>query len=157
MSGFSATFALLLLLLVPAAAAGSAPAKKDVEAVEMVREGMRQAMAWAEGFKAVMSGPGLESARFEDCAVLYGDAESRLARLVETEEWGHDDAVTWLSAALASQGTCLDGLEETGRASFEARQARNLTSSIREALAAYRAKGKRGKGKGISSFLMLRI
>lgn len=155
MSCFSTTFALLLLLLV-AAAADSAPSKKHVEVVETVREGMRQAINWADGFKSV-TGPGPESghptaARFGDCVVLYGDAELRLARLVEMVEWGHDDAVTWLSAALASHHTCLDGLEEMGRVSLEARWANNLTSSIKDALAVYRAEGKKGKRKGNFSF-----
>ncbi|XP_057807370.1 pectinesterase-like [Salvia miltiorrhiza] len=155
MSCSSTTLALLLLLLV-AAAAKSAPTRKHVAAVESVREGMQQAIAWANGGVKTASGPGPESGfpggALRDCAVLYGDAESRLARLVsgEAEDWGGDDAVTWLSAALAGHNTCLDGLGEM-RGFYEAH---NLTNLIREASAVYRAEpetniGGNAKGKKI--------
>ncbi|XP_042012338.1 pectinesterase-like [Salvia splendens] len=149
MSCFPTTFALLLLI---AAAAKSAPIKKHVEAVEATREGMRQAVSWANGFKLV-TGLGRESGfpsrALLDCAVMYEDAESRLARLVtgEREEyWSRDDAVTWLSAALAGHNACLDGLGDM-RVSFEAH---NLTEVIRETLGLYRAEttNPMGKGKG---------
>ncbi|KAG6403279.1 hypothetical protein SASPL_135496 [Salvia splendens] len=81
---------------------------------------------------------------------MYEDAESRLARLVscEREEWSRDDAVTWLSAALAAHNACLDGLGDM-RVSFEAH---NLTEVIREALGLYRAEtaNPMGKRKGVS-------
>ncbi|KAG6432351.1 hypothetical protein SASPL_103927 [Salvia splendens] len=153
MSCFPTTFALLLLI---AAAAKSAPIKKHVEAVEATREGMRQAVSWANGFKLV-TGLGRESGfpsrALLDCAVMYEDAESRLARLVtgEREEyWSRDDAVTWLSAALAGHNACLDGLGDM-RVSFEAH---NLTEVIRETLGLYRAEttNPMGKGKGKTVF-----
>lgn len=121
----------------------------------MVREGMQHAMAWAQGFKR-LNGPGRDSGFFygalRDCVKLYEEAEPRLARLVsgERDECSHDDAVTWLSAALTSHTTCLDGLGENGLL-FEAQQARNLTWVIREALAVYRAESNlRGKRRGTS-------
>ncbi|KAL1543408.1 pectinesterase [Salvia divinorum] len=149
MSCFSTTFALLLLILT-AAAAKSAPVRKKAEAVEAAREGMQQAVAWANGFKAVAES-GFPDRALLDCAVMYEDAESRLAQLVsgEKEEWSSDDAVTWLSAALAGHSACLDGLGDMG-VSFKARHAHNLTELIREALVLYRAEttNPRGIGKG---------
>lgn len=151
MSCFSTTFALLLLLI--AAAAKSAPVEKRVEAVEAAREGVRRAIARANGLKFV-TGPGRDSGFLSraliDCAVMYGDAESRLARLVSGET---DDAVTWLSAALAGHNACLDGLGDM-RASFE--KAHNLTEVIREALGLYRAETANPMGKGKGETVLLR-
>lgn len=140
---FSTTFA--LLLAAAAAAAKAAPSTKHVEVVRAAREGMQEAIDWAHGF-STLNGPGREpgfpSAALRDCAVLYEDAESRLGRLV-SGEWGDDDAVSWVSAALAGHNTCLDGL---GDHPFEARRVHNLTSLIRRALAV--SANPRGKRKG---------
>lgn len=131
----------------------------------MARASMLESMAWAAGYKK-LNWPGRDSGPVDgalgDCVRVYGDAGSRLARLVHGEgpgaEFSNDDAVTWLSAALASHTTCLDGMVEKGLL-FEARRARNLTRAIREALADYRAgNNRRGKGKGnfvLSSYFWL--
>ncbi|KAI3444709.1 hypothetical protein Pfo_001374 [Paulownia fortunei] len=126
--------------------------RNELEVVEMAREGMLQAMSWAWGFKK-LNGPGHDSGSpddaISDCVKLYKEAEPRLARLVsgERDECSHDDAVTWLSAALASHTTCLDGLGEKGWL-FEAQRAQNLTWVLREALAVYGAqRGKRKVGR----------
>ncbi|GFP97900.1 probable pectinesterase/pectinesterase inhibitor 36 [Phtheirospermum japonicum] len=106
-------------------------------------------MSWAQEYK-VLDGPGLADRALGDCVKLYKEAEPRLAQLVsdEKDEFSHDDAVTWLSAASASHRTCLDGLREKGLL-FEAQQAQNLTRVIREALEVYGADGnQRRKRKG---------
>ncbi|KAI3449107.1 hypothetical protein Pfo_005772 [Paulownia fortunei] len=127
--------------------------RKELEVVGMAREGLLHALAWARSFKT-LNGLGLDSGSpggaLGDCVKLYEEAEPRLARLglsSERNDWNHDDAVTWLSAALASHTTCLDALRETGWP-FEARRAQNSTWVIREALAIYGAKcNQRGKRK----------
>lgn len=77
----------------------------------------------------------------DECVKLYEDSESRLARLLasgghEKYYYSHHDVVTWLSAALASHRSCLDGLEEKGLATFVSRneEARNLTMLLKDAL-----------------------
>ncbi|KAK4476508.1 hypothetical protein RD792_015664 [Penstemon davidsonii] len=117
---------------------------KELEVVEMAREGMLQAMGWAQSFKTV-DGPGFDVGAFGDCVKLYGEARPRLARLVSganTIKWSYEDGVTWLSAALASHTSCLDGLNQSGLA-FQAQRADNLSSVIREGLAIYGAKSRR--------------
>ncbi|XP_011090455.1 probable pectinesterase/pectinesterase inhibitor 36 [Sesamum indicum] len=150
MSCFSATFLLHLLLLANFVSCG-----RELEVVEMAREGMLHAVARARGFRT-LDGPSQESGfpdgAVGDCVKLYEEVEPRLARLVsgERKRCSNDDAMTWLSAALASHGTCLDGLGEKGWL-FEARQARNLTWVIREALAVYRGRrNPRGKRKALT-------
>ncbi|KAG8390783.1 hypothetical protein BUALT_Bualt01G0119300 [Buddleja alternifolia] len=134
MSYFSTTFLLLLFLAFSSNVIGSS---KELEMVGMAREGLLHALSWAQGYKK-LDGPGHDSG-LADCVKLYEEAEPRLARLVMRDDWSHDDAVTWLSAALASHATCLDGLRDTGLF-FEARRAEDLTSVIRNALATYGAK-----------------
>lgn len=143
---FSTTFALLLV----AAAAAAKAAPPSTKHVEVVREGMQEAIDWARGF-STLNGPGREPgfpvAALRDCVVLYEDAESRVARLV-SGEWREDDAVSWVSAALAAHNTCLDGLGEMGDDHpFQARRAHNLTLLIRRALAVYGNPRRKRKGK----------
>ncbi|XP_076891526.1 pectinesterase 1-like [Bidens hawaiensis] len=57
-----------------------------------------------------------------DCASLFDDAVSRLSESVEAMAGGGDelteakvaDMMTWISAAMTDQQTCVDGLEEVG-------------------------------------------
>lgn len=128
----SRLFTTFLLLL---AAAFVVYCREELEAVEMAREAMASGRARYE----MVNGPGHDGA-LTDCVKLYEAAESRLARLESNSS--HDDALTLLSAALASHDTCLDGLgERVGL--FEARQAQNLTGLIRWALALYSAETRR--------------
>ncbi|MCD7463546.1 hypothetical protein HAX54_050845 [Datura stramonium] len=134
------------------------------EVIERTRYGVLSAMKWAQGLK------GLDKLTAEDqygsinyifsssdeCVKLYEDTEPRLARLVSGGDqkyyYSHDDAVTWLSAALASHRSCLDGLEEKGLGVFtSSEEARNLTLLLKDALFHYgqlrsrtRAKTRRG-------------
>ncbi|KAL3814933.1 hypothetical protein ACJIZ3_016201 [Penstemon smallii] len=125
-------FTTLYLLLI--ASANVIFCSKEVEVVEMAREGMLQAMGWAQSFKTV-NGPGFHDGAFGDCVKLYREARPRLARLVSgtNKYWSYDDGVTWLSAALATHTSCLDGLNQSGLA-FQAQRAENLSSVIREAV-----------------------
>lgn len=90
-----------------------------------------------------------------ECVKLYEDTEPRLAQLVSDEKYySHDDAVTWLSAALASHRSCLDGLEEKGLI-FKSEEARNLTLLLKDALFNYgqlRNNGRTKARKGEFSF-----
>ncbi|XP_052193757.1 probable pectinesterase/pectinesterase inhibitor 36 [Diospyros lotus] len=78
-----------------------------------------------------------------DCFKLYEEADPRLRRLVSSHGYTWDDAVTWLSGALASHRSCLDGLEEKGLLAQAPLVARNLTVLLREGLALHRT-GKKG-------------
>ncbi|KAD4385594.1 hypothetical protein R6Q59_010353 [Mikania micrantha] len=59
-----------------------------------------------------------------DCATLFDDALSQLSRSVEAMRVGPEavvltkgkvaDLMTWISAAMTNQQTCVDGLEEMG-------------------------------------------
>ncbi|GER27044.1 plant invertase/pectin methylesterase inhibitor [Striga asiatica] len=141
------TFFLVLLLLL-SATANSISWAKHLETVQIARQGLLQAVPWAQELR-VLNGPGhllgSTQSALTDCVALYEDAEPRLARTV-SRNFSHDDVITWLSAALAGHMTCLDGLTERG-VPFEAQQAQNLTRSIREALAVYGADVNRRRRK----------
>ncbi|KAJ8450114.1 hypothetical protein Cgig2_033308 [Carnegiea gigantea] len=79
---------------------------------------------------------------WSDCAKLYGLAEPRLARMLENgERCNHEDALTWLSGALTSHRTCLDGLRERGVDEAQYLPlSQNLTEVLNEALALYAKK-----------------
>ncbi|XP_022864004.1 probable pectinesterase/pectinesterase inhibitor 36, partial [Olea europaea var. sylvestris] len=85
-----------------------------------------------------------------DCVKLYEDAEPRLARLMSGESCScsQGDAVTWLSAVLASHNSCLNGLKEK-MWRFDGGVAESLTAVLRGALAVHQQGGHaRGKQKG---------
>ncbi|CAA0820369.1 Probable pectinesterase/pectinesterase inhibitor 36 [Striga hermonthica] len=148
MSSLVSTFFLVLLLLLLSATANAVSWAKHLETVQVARQGLLQAVPWAQELR-VLNGPGhrLSPAQsaLTDCITLYEDAEPRLARTV-SRNFSHDDVVTWLSAALAGHTTCLDGLRERG-VPFEAQRAQNLTRAIREALAVHGADGSRRRRK----------
>lgn len=153
MSSFFTTF--LLLLLLASSNVSFISCKDEIHVVEFARQGMLQAMTWARGYET-LNGPGRESGPTNgplgDCVELYGDAEARMARLVSGGggNVSDDDALTWLSAALASHVTCLDGMSEKSLF-VEAQQAEKLSLDIKQALAVYRARTRKGprrrKGK----------
>ncbi|KAL6322515.1 hypothetical protein AAG906_009817 [Vitis piasezkii] len=127
------TFLLLLSFTI------SVACNEELKAVQTARFGLLQGGRWARsslrlhGLNLVDSGYVGEA--LGDCVKLYEESESRLTRLLSGETRNCDDARTWLSSALASHRTCLDGLEGKGMA--EAPMARNLTVWLSEALALY--------------------
>lgn len=88
-------------------------------------------------------------ASLSDCAKLYDESESRLARLLSGEGYTDDDARTWLSGVLANQRSCMDGLGEKGYF-VEADHhvvAKNLTALVGEALDLFGKSRDKRKGK----------
>uniref|UniRef100_A0A803LI85 Pectinesterase n=1 Tax=Chenopodium quinoa TaxID=63459 RepID=A0A803LI85_CHEQI len=93
-----------------------------------------------------------------DCAKLYDQAEPGLDRLVERDgKYSHDDALAWLSGAITSHRTCLDGLKEKGVRQELHPISQNLTTLLHEALAFHAKKqrfqrrskvGAQGRPKG---------
>ncbi|KAF6170246.1 hypothetical protein GIB67_035351 [Kingdonia uniflora] len=68
------------------------------------------------------------------------DSDYRLQRLVGLQprhynEHEHEDALSWLSAALTSRNTCVDGLKEKGH--FVPKSVGNLSDLLSRALALY--------------------
>ncbi|KAF7138616.1 hypothetical protein RHSIM_Rhsim07G0029800 [Rhododendron simsii] len=123
--------------------------QQGLEVVQMARAGVQNAMDWARAYSSPLeSGQDLNGfhvgVALGDCVKLYEDTEPRLKRLVsgDQEYCTRDDAVTWLSGAVASHRSCLDGLEEKGSlfASNGGEVARNLTVLLGEALAFYGSK-----------------
>ncbi|CAK9154493.1 unnamed protein product [Ilex paraguariensis] len=142
------TFLLLLLLVIP----NVITSNQEADVVQSARFGLLQAMDLARASSMLLKsdhGSRVRGVALGDCVKLYEDAEPRLARLVSNETFfSRDDAVTWLSAAVASHRSCLDGLEEKGWL-VEAQKGQNLTLLLREALAFYGTKDNpRGKSKG---------
>ncbi|XP_059654251.1 probable pectinesterase/pectinesterase inhibitor 36 [Cornus florida] len=134
---------------------------QQLEVVQMARAGVLEAMNWARA-NSSLHGPdhGLShlGVALSDCVELYEETKPRLARLLSGESYSREDALAWLSGALASHRTCLDGLEEKGWLSETHHQvAQNLTVLLRNALAFYgpktiwRAKSNGGQKKPISS------
>ncbi|KAL7233548.1 hypothetical protein ACSBR1_017211 [Camellia fascicularis] len=113
--------------------------QQDLEVVQMARTGVQNAMNWA---RATSKLHGLDQdlnyvgVALGDCVKLNEETEPRLAGLVSGESFSWEDAVAWLSGALASHRSCLDGLEEKGWL-FEAQLAQNLTVLLGESLAFY--------------------
>ncbi|KAG5538606.1 hypothetical protein RHGRI_019241 [Rhododendron griersonianum] len=121
--------------------------QQGLEVVQMARAGVQNAMDWARAYSSPLgSGQDLNNfyvgVALGDCVKLYEDTEPRLERLVsgDQEYCTRDDAVTWLSGAVASHRSCLDGLEEKGSlfaSNGGGEVARNLTVLLGEALAFY--------------------
>ncbi|XP_009628695.1 probable pectinesterase/pectinesterase inhibitor 36 [Nicotiana tomentosiformis] len=141
MSRWSFSIFLLPLLILAVAANNVVTSNQDIDnAVQRTRSAVLNVMKWARGLKrldkADRDGSTINFAGIE-CVKLYEDTEPRLAQLVSGEKYySHDDAVTWLSAALASHRSCLDGLEEKGLV-FKSEEARNLTLLLKDALFNY--------------------
>ncbi|KAM7472097.1 hypothetical protein LguiA_010280 [Lonicera macranthoides] len=144
-------FILLLLFVITNVTITSTD--QEFEVVQMARAGLLHAMDWAQFSLRLHGsdpdGPGSKGVVMSDCVRLYKDAEPRLAWLVSGKGYSVDDAVTWLSAAATSHRSCVDGLEEKGLV-FEAKEAKNLSLVIKEALAFYGHNRNitRGRGKG---------
>ncbi|KAK9274266.1 hypothetical protein L1049_019080 [Liquidambar formosana] len=125
--------------------------KQELEAVQMARTGILQAMSWVQGSLTLHGSDinsGILNGALADCGKLYDESQARLARLLSGESHDCNDARTWLSGAFASHRTCLDGLEENGLVEPQV-GAQNLTMLLREALALY-VKG-RGTGTGVGT------
>ncbi|KAF0932413.1 hypothetical protein E2562_010328 [Oryza meyeriana var. granulata] len=89
-------------------------------------------------FSAVASSP-LAAAARDDCAELLEDSLDLLAGAGEPGA-SHDDALTWLSAALTNHYTCADSLEEAGIAADDADAAPHLAAAramVRDCLTMY--------------------
>nr|GMD34812.1 probable pectinesterase/pectinesterase inhibitor 36 [Ipomoea batatas]GMD38131.1 probable pectinesterase/pectinesterase inhibitor 36 [Ipomoea batatas] len=137
---FLIVFNLSLLLL-----AAIDASNQDLEAIRTARSNVLRALEWAQSLHELHE-PSRESgnaAALSDCATLYADAEERLARLdispAAGDKYNHHDAVTWLSAAMSSHRSCLDGLHEKGLVSH-AYASQNLTLSLKQALARFSRK-----------------
>ncbi|GFY92638.1 hypothetical protein Acr_08g0010340 [Actinidia rufa] len=117
--------------------------QNDLDVVQMVRAGVQTALDWARA----NSGPHVLDQGFDygghlslsDCVKLYEDTKPLLTQLESGDGLSREDAVTWLSGALASHRSCLDGLGEKGLG-FEAHVAQNLSLMLGEALALYGSK-----------------
>ncbi|XP_060218872.1 probable pectinesterase/pectinesterase inhibitor 36 [Lycium barbarum] len=151
MSSWNFTIFLLGLAIV----ANVVTSKQDIvnnEAVERTRHGVLSAMKWARGLKGIdkaadQHGSINKFGSSDECVKLYEDTEPRLARLVSNETYyNHDDVITWLSAALASHRSCLDGLEEKGLA-YKSEETRNLTLLLKGALFRYGQLRSNGRNK----------
>ncbi|XP_074321520.1 uncharacterized protein LOC141658473 [Silene latifolia] len=76
-----------------------------------------------------------------DCAKLYDQAEPLLARLLENNgSYTREDGLAWLSGALTSHRTCLDGLKDRGMDEVDHPLAQNLTMILNDALLALHGK-----------------
>lgn len=138
-------FFFLLLLAIP----NFISCKQDLEAVQAARFGILQAINWAQGLRRVHDelhhSSSYANVAVGDCLKLYEESEPLLVRLeFSSRNYSLDDAVTWLSAALASHRSCLDGLEEKGL-SFGSQEAKNLTLLLCEALASVKQQGSFGR------------
>uniref|UniRef100_A0A2N9IJ67 Pectinesterase n=1 Tax=Fagus sylvatica TaxID=28930 RepID=A0A2N9IJ67_FAGSY len=136
----------LLLLL---AMATTISCLQELEMVQRAHSQVLQARNWVQAFVALhgydWNHVGMS---LSDCAKLYNESESRLARLLSDENYTHDDAHTWLSGVLANHRSCVDGLGEKGF--VEAHEVgKNLTSLLSEALALYGKSMGKGKGKPV--------
>lgn len=127
----------LLLLLHSLSSHGAVIHVQREEAVRAAREQVARATSWARSSSLRLAESdrraGVDGAAWSECVQLYEDSEDRLQRLVLPHVW--DDARTWLSGALTSHMTCLDGLRE--RNSSSPSDAENVEVSLRNALALY--------------------
>ncbi|XP_077245102.1 plant invertase/pectin methylesterase inhibitor superfamily [Tasmannia lanceolata] len=107
------------------------------EMVRMAREGVSRAMSWASSMDIDDSGGQLcDRIALRDCVELYEDSEHRLRHLLGRGK-DPDDARAWLSAALTSHRTCLDGLRGANSSLLVRRGGENITVSLSNALALY--------------------
>ncbi|CAI9103659.1 OLC1v1002183C2 [Oldenlandia corymbosa var. corymbosa] len=139
----SSWFPISLFLVLPLFC-NSVFGNKQIESVQTARDGILEAINWAQGMTTKFyseDDDGITSSNelinivaIGDCLKLYEDSEHLLSRLVSSSvNFSRDDAVTWLSAAMASHRSCLDGLEDKGL-KYETESARNLSNLLREAL-----------------------
>ncbi|CAN1188799.1 Probable pectinesterase/pectinesterase inhibitor 36 [Linum perenne] len=121
-----------------APAASSATFPESSEAVRIVRTQVAIARSLVE--QSLNSTPNdtsvvISRGALSDCVKLYKETEWMLEPLANVHDHDHDDAVTWLSAALSNHMSCIDGLSLTSHIAVNNRQ--NLTTSIRNSLALY--------------------
>ncbi|KAM3322966.1 pectinesterase [Capsicum chacoense] len=151
-ASWSNTFTTFLLLLLAIVANNNVVTSNqdfiNNDVVERTRYGVLRAIKWAKGLNGRLNKAAVDQngwmnnfARSSDeCVRLYEDTEPRLARLVVSggdKYYNNDDAITWLSAALANHRSCLDGLEEEGLGTYKSEEAQNLTMLIKDALFHY--------------------
>ncbi|CAI0383286.1 unnamed protein product [Linum tenue] len=125
---------LMFVTAIAAAAAVTAPASHSQgDALEAVRHQIGSARNWVEQAKTAALAE--VAGALGDCGKLYGEAEWMLEPLLGRGNisYSRDDAITWLSAALANHRSCVDGLAESGLTIT----APDLTSSFAKALASY--------------------
>ncbi|CAN0921450.1 Probable pectinesterase/pectinesterase inhibitor 36 [Linum grandiflorum] len=141
------------------AAAATLP-PSELEAVRLVRTQVAVARSWVQLDSSWITANGSSSrssssvvtGALSDCVKLYSETESMLEPLVTSDQLVKDDALTWLSAALANHRSCMDGLSQRS-GSHNHRFAivdQKLTSSIRKALALY-AHCKSGQSNPVST------
>ncbi|KAL3536981.1 hypothetical protein ACH5RR_000347 [Cinchona calisaya] len=145
-------FFLLLLAITPNSNFISCK-QEELKAIQEARFGILQAISWAHGLRIVHDDLHIPSRNASfvaivDCLKMYEESRPLLAKLEFSGKniYSLDDAVTWLSAALASHRSCLDGLEEKGLLSFQSpAAAKNLTILLHEALASVKKQGNFGR------------
>ncbi|XP_047340332.1 pectinesterase-like [Impatiens glandulifera] len=120
----------------------------DIEPVHNALEGITRAIEWSRAFPSLQGSSARETdLAIADCIKLYEDSRPRIASLTLFSD--RDDALTWLSAALASHRTCLDGFEENLRLLVEKTvMGNNLTSALEKALEFCES---RAKWKGVKT------
>ncbi|QHO54427.1 hypothetical protein HN873_005699 [Arachis hypogaea] len=95
------------------------------------------------------------SVALRDCANLYEESEYRLSYMMNSMNssyyyYDNDDALSWVSALMTNQQTCLDGLKEKGYvgAHDEVLENGNLTMLLGQALDLYAKRKGKAKPKG---------
>lgn len=148
MSTFTTFILLLLLAIIVSNNINNVTSNQDVLINNKVVR-VLSAMKWAKGTLKgqLLLSKEAEDQSYNECVKLYEDTEPRLARLVvfggdnHKYNYSHDDAITWLCAALASHRSCLDGLKEKSLATFivsRNEETQNLTLLLKDALFHYR-------------------
>ncbi|XAR63189.1 Pectinesterase, partial [Bertholletia excelsa] len=149
----SSTTLLSLLLLATAIVASCH--RPGPNLVLLARAEIANAANWAQSSLSIFeqlrqdSNSRATSVALSDCVKLYGETELLLERLVSGDGgsvYSPEDAMVWLSGAMASHRTCLDGMEEKGLV-FESGVAQNLTALLGRALALYGRRTKAWHGK----------
>ncbi|XP_027108910.1 pectinesterase-like [Coffea arabica] len=136
---FKMTSGFAIFLFIVFAVPSYISCEQELEAVRAARFGILQAVNWAQSLRRYHDhldhGSRFGDIAIADCLKLYEESEPLLAWLeLSSKNYSQADAVTWLSAALASHRSCLDGLEEKGL-SFDRQAAQNLTLLLHAALA----------------------
>lgn len=140
-------FALLSVSLHAAgASATTAATSPPADQVRAASAGLALAGAYFGSIASPDDGGGeREAAAWRDCARLYEDSGSRLRLLAAGGGRSIADARTWLSGAVTSHRTCMDGLREQGLPPPPVQLAENLTRLLTTALRAYHEKDDSGE------------
>ncbi|KAK7395642.1 hypothetical protein VNO78_16206 [Psophocarpus tetragonolobus] len=131
--------AMLLLLAMATTTHSTFTKSKELHILYAAQVQMARARTWAStsaGLQDLIDPPCVIALR--DCIKLYSEGESRLSRMVDdVNSYTMHDALTWVSSVMTNHRTCMDGLRRKGYV-LEARiLGRNMTTMLKQALAAY--------------------